>query len=65
MEDDDDGPWEGADDDGGDEGEEEVPGVGGRVQVRDGEAGVCPGVEAVYNTAVDSTGVVPAQEHNI
>ena len=60
MEKDDDGPWQGADEDGGDEGEEEVPGVGGGVQVGDGEAGVGPGVKAVYGAAIDSTGVVPA-----
>ena len=61
MEEEDDDPRDGTDDDGGEEGEEEVPGVGGGVQVGDGETGVCPGVETVYRTPIDSTGVVPAQ----
>ena len=56
-----DDPRDGTDDDGCEEGEEEVPGVGGGVQVGDGETGVCPGVEAVYRASIDSTGVVPAQ----
>ena len=59
----DDEPGDRADEDGTEEGEQEVPGVGGGVQVRDGQAGVGPGVEAVYCTTVDSTGVVPTH-HN-
>ena len=64
MKKDDDEPGDRTDDDGGEEGEQEVPGVGGGVQVGDGEAGVCPRVEAVYSTPVDSAGVVPAQPKN-
>ena len=59
-----DGTRYGAEDDWGDEGEEEIPGVGSGVQVSDGEAGVGPGVEAVDESSVDSGGVVPVKRTN-
>ena len=61
VQEDDDDPGDGTDEDGGEEGEEEVPGVGGGVQVGDGETGVCPRVETAYRASIDSAGVVPAQ----
>ena len=60
LEEEDDDPGDGAEDDGGEDGQQEVPRVGGGVQVGDGEAGVGPGVETVYSAPIDSTGVVPA-----
>ena len=61
LEEEDDDPGDGAEDDGGEDGQQEVSRVGGGVQVGDGEAGVGPGVEAVDETPVDATGVIPGQ----
>ena len=61
LEEEDDDPGDGAEDDGGEDGQQEVSRVGGGVQVGDGEAGVGPGVEAVDETPVDAAGVIPGQ----